>query len=514
MADMGTTDDAVAALNRLVDALDRPAFDLDPARRDWSSVAADLDEVSRLARAAVEGVNNVDSRDEQRELGVAGAWNIGRAGAVLVNAGRSEGGAIIRTASELHPDSAALRFGRRDPDGYVRLLYALDLRSGGENKKAQAELERLAQERPDPDLDEILKQVKKAGRPMKSAPPLGSINGFGCNLFGRRDSQEDGSYVSTLWITGLFIPLLPLRAYRVFDHGDGGYSFLARVPLSGWVARFRQVVLALVVVAIGYNVFNATYNSPEARARRAYAAAESSAVGAEPKAAAEIWEQFLADDFARARPDKAREATRRLFAAKAAQVPVPFTLERRNDADKLVQEYLAATWPSTGATLDLVGGLSTWAGQLEQARDQVSLLRLGLRLLPGGGAVDERRARGELLVDIAGRQAETQPLEALELYTMAYDRQDARDASSTLIDALADRWTLLLEERTLAERWLAVAAEHQQTRRSASVSPLPWRKPNSARRLRRGPKCSSRRARKCCAGTSPDTKTTFQLRSI
>jgi hypothetical protein len=42
-----------------------------------------------------------------------------------------------------------------------------------------------------------------------------SVNGFGTTIYGKRDFEPDGSFVTTKWIVGLFFPLIPLASMRV-----------------------------------------------------------------------------------------------------------------------------------------------------------------------------------------------------------------------------------------------------------------------------------------------------------
>jgi hypothetical protein len=42
-----------------------------------------------------------------------------------------------------------------------------------------------------------------------------SINGCGTRYYGKQDKRQDGSYITTEWITFFFIPLIPLRSLRV-----------------------------------------------------------------------------------------------------------------------------------------------------------------------------------------------------------------------------------------------------------------------------------------------------------
>jgi hypothetical protein len=78
-----------------------------------------------------------------------------------------------------------------------------------------------------------------------------TFNGFGTTYYGQRDAAEDGSYVTTLWVTALWVPLLPLASYRVLPVGKGtniiihrsqSYQTL-RVPLC-W-PQIRNVYLCV-----------------------------------------------------------------------------------------------------------------------------------------------------------------------------------------------------------------------------------------------------------------------------
>jgi hypothetical protein len=68
-----------------------------------------------------------------------------------------------------------------------------------------------------------------------------SVNGTGTMYYGHREIDPDGSYVTTEWITFAWIPLVPLKSYRVLPHGQGqnflvyqsqGYS-VRQVPVNG-----------------------------------------------------------------------------------------------------------------------------------------------------------------------------------------------------------------------------------------------------------------------------------------
>lgn len=66
--------------------------------------------------------------------------------------------------------------------------------------------------------------------PEREHPMPYTLNGFGTRYYGRRDVAEDGSYVTTLWATALYVPLLPLGSYRVLPYGKG----------TNWVVHSSQ----------------------------------------------------------------------------------------------------------------------------------------------------------------------------------------------------------------------------------------------------------------------------------
>lgn len=102
--------------------------------------------------------------------------------------------------------------------------------------------------------------------PIKHAPSLHTINGIGTVLYGRRNEhQASDTYVATLYFTILFVPLLPLRCYRVRQVGQGQWRFFGSVPFSAvnklhaWCAV--AAVLLLVVLGASSNRGRASHYS-------------------------------------------------------------------------------------------------------------------------------------------------------------------------------------------------------------------------------------------------------------
>jgi hypothetical protein len=52
-----------------------------------------------------------------------------------------------------------------------------------------------------------------------------SLNGCGTMFYGQRDYRADGTYVTTEWVTAIYIPLIPLRSLRVRYEGPGENRF-------------------------------------------------------------------------------------------------------------------------------------------------------------------------------------------------------------------------------------------------------------------------------------------------
>ena len=67
--------------------------------------------------------------------------------------------------------------------------------------------------------------------PIQGPPTLSTINGIGTTAYGGRDlDPETGTYVKTVWFAVLYIPVIPVAAFRVADANGGGWYFLGRVP--------------------------------------------------------------------------------------------------------------------------------------------------------------------------------------------------------------------------------------------------------------------------------------------
>ena len=95
-----------------------------------------------------------------------------------------------------------------------------------------------------------------------------TIQGFGTTFVGQRDFAADGSYITTEWVVFFFVPIVPLRSFRVTKTTRSGgmnavvYSrqnYQARkLPLQlkqvfsvyGFMASFFGLFALLVIVGL------------------------------------------------------------------------------------------------------------------------------------------------------------------------------------------------------------------------------------------------------------------------
>jgi len=62
-----------------------------------------------------------------------------------------------------------------------------------------------------------------------------SVNGTGTTIYGKREFRTDGSFVTTKWVTFLWVPLLPLRSMRVKPLDAPGVDHLGTSVLLAFV---------------------------------------------------------------------------------------------------------------------------------------------------------------------------------------------------------------------------------------------------------------------------------------
>ncbi len=87
-----------------------------------------------------------------------------------------------------------------------------------------------------------------------------TFNGCGTRYYGNQDKGEDGSYVTTEWVTFIYVPVIPLRSFRVLPvskgtnyivHSSQSYQTM-RVPLHWRQVRNVYLVIVPILLLIGY----------------------------------------------------------------------------------------------------------------------------------------------------------------------------------------------------------------------------------------------------------------------
>jgi len=98
------------------------------------------------------------------------------------------------------------------------------------------------------EVDEQAELVRRNQIAWENRGPLAqSFNGFGTSIYGKRDFQRDGSFITTLWIVFFWVPLIPLKSFRVKEAGHerqtGPFSWSqSYLVLSKSRPDIRQVI--------------------------------------------------------------------------------------------------------------------------------------------------------------------------------------------------------------------------------------------------------------------------------
>lgn len=492
---MDAGEELIRALQTLGRELDMEHLQPDPERSDWAEQAEALAALRRMAeddvlRQVDAGLGAVSASDHEREkLRNHAAQLVAEVGAVMQAASRRDGAArLLGAALDLGPTGPTrdeLEAALRDPDGYALLVLGRWHQRGGDFDRGDRVLGRARRAAKDPALHAIIDGCLGGPRPLTSgAPALFRFNGCGLALYGDRDRWDDGSHVSTYCVCLLFIPVFPLTAYRVVDHGGGAYTFLAKERLSGFARGYRWLVLAAAALAVIVGVTSSYLGSPERLARLALEDAEQAEQAGRADDALAGYQRVL-DEHPSADGETASSAALGLVRVLAARVEEPLTAERIDEAIRIVRRYQELPDHAKGgrAASLLVQRLEAWAEQVH--RDDAAGRRASLRLIDAGREVgqgpDGERLEGRaaaLHIELAEELREEWPLEALHHYALAGTAEALSEATpivlsldaSLLADADADvaRWSELATGASDATAHVA-ELRRQQAELSADV---------------------------------------------
>lgn len=307
----------------------------------------------------------------------------------------------------------------------------------------------------------LAQQLYEAPEPLDGAPTLYTVNGIGTTLYGRRDERSDGTYVATLCFCLLFVPVIPISAYRVLAQ-EQGWIFLGKVPLSGFAQMARRLVLLTLLlgsVAIGVAVY---YDSNGYRSGQALAAAQGLEKGGKSEEAARAYAKLLSDFGSSNEHSTLASAAESLIRLRLAELPSPMTATGVDRAASLVQrlETLPAA-VSRPAASRLATALQERAQQLSSDKTESVALMVRLHELIVKIASGEQKTRSEAALtklrrDSAGLLAVDWPVSAARIYMKLGEAADIA-AAVPLLQRLLKEPLLLWQERVVVKQFIEKA---------------------------------------------------------
>jgi electron transfer flavoprotein-quinone oxidoreductase len=358
----------------------------DLGRGDWARTRARVELVERALasevlepfEAALLEVDDASARQVARE-------RVARlvAGVAVLRAalGDTEGfahGLRVAAATAPSADERALFLaGVSEPRAYARLRLAAWLRARGRWREAAPVLRLALREAKSAAIRDAVRKLRRGPVPVASAPPLFRLNGCGVGLYGSRDAASDGSYVSTYCVSVLWLPVIPITAYRVRSFG-ATYQFLAREGLGPVARIWRLAALLAAVAALAWYGGTQVRDSPWRKARVALREAAAAEAAGRRDDALERYRAAIRDYEGLVDLSPAAVAVVRIAAA-----PVPEPCDERcaepaarvlaafDEMPPRVRAGAAAQWLSArlGAWADQIGGAT-----LERSEAAVSLL--------------------------------------------------------------------------------------------------------------------------------------------
>lgn len=319
----------------------------------WLDKGVALEDLKRASNALFEGYNDavqvIDDESMQTVLSGRVAVELMCAAAVF-GAARAPSKALelLEKAETMSGPGEVLeeaQAARRDLPNFVLLFFGRWNMRQGLFDFGDAALKTAAKNATDPVLIKAAKKARNVPRPMNGAPTMFTYNGIGTNLYGKRDpDHESGSHIATLCFCLLFIPVIPIAAYRVIEHGDDSYSFLAKERLSSFAKGALVAVVLAIVGGIGYNAISSSLNAPDRLARIALEDVEAAGVtGPDAIASYQDWFQRHAESAPDAELQRAELAVAKLLTAS-----VEPSVERVGSLLTAQERFYAVTGSSDG----------------------------------------------------------------------------------------------------------------------------------------------------------------------
>ena len=459
---------------RLQTMLASDALEPRPGRHDWHEHGEALQVVRGLVDELLPAAH---SGDGSVVLALCAAAPLLHASGNVEPARR----AVERAKGLVHDstDSRILDEALWNMDRFTRLGHARWLHERGRETDAREVARRLALERAAPAIAEAARRIAERPKPLTRAPALATVNGFGVTIYGSRDRRDDGSYVTTRFFVALFLPILPLDAYRVIATGHRRYAFLEKVPLGAGARLWRSLVVAGVVVAgIGWGALT-WWRSPTRRLHAALDQArteERAAHDAASIARAEARYEKLIDDYsADVAPSGLEPAAEGIARLCSREVPARLGPGNVDIALRSVRHFGALPDElrrgAAGATM--AASVSRWADSVSGADDRslsaaLELLDAGALAISGKPAARLVARRDAATFRFAERLRHDWPLAALRLYATLATKPEALRGAAAVIDKLDDDPSLWGELAPTLGVWVAGV----QKQRLGDLEPL------------------------------------------
>ena len=439
----GGNESVVDRLSEGIEAVDQviAEWEPDPDAQGWLAERDRAKELKRVFNEDVDGIldealEEIDD-PETHEILYSRVADMAAGVAVYCHlAGDARGfkETMERAVQRETDDELRLRYdaGKGDPDGFARLDHGRWLYGHERYADAEKVLTPLTTRERTPEIAQAARQVLGAPRAMTSAPSMSTFNGIGTRLYGARDHWPNGSYVATLCFCVLFIPLVPIRAYRVWQEGDG-WVFMGIVPLSPFAKMARWIAVAAIALGGVGIALGAHYGSDSYAASSMIDEARALEDGGDREAAIAKYLQVI-DEYAHL--TDVSDASLGIVRASAAAVKEPATAASLDQIGRVANAL--PSYDNGSAKEWLVERLLAWAEQIgagEAASAQAQLAVLEMAMPHDTAAVADKR--NAAIVALADRLAKTRPLMALTHYMGATPPQ--RDKALAIMKAFPQR---------------------------------------------------------------------------
>jgi hypothetical protein len=477
---------------RINELADRVSLIEPNPERSWFGEKDKLDAAAQLVGSILDEADAVLETldgDEDRLSVISGvAQVLQNVAAVFIAASRqTEAMGWLQKLAPLVEDTAdqePLALALRDPDGFLQISRAFFFLQERNIERAQKLALPLAS-RKDIFGDQA-RQIQNLPKPLSHAPALFTLNGFGLSMsFTERDHMPDGSFVKTRSLCALFIPVIPIDAYRVSPGPEeDSYYFIGKVPLTGFAKVWRALVLLSILVIPSALWVQSYLNSPSRRYENALddiVTAEKSAKS--PKAKRTVLERYeqLITQFRSSGVD-VREAGAGAARLIAALVPRPVTYDKIGLAQQAIKRYRALSATSVGreSASHFSTQISGWVDDLVATQKDAALDAAGglldramvIAKLAGPKALETLgRKRAKLQRQVAIKLAEQGwTLEALRRLVRLDDKEAAAYATGLLAKIPADSNTVWLEIHAAIELLGKRAARYRLTKLQTAVA--------------------------------------------